>query len=225
MSTSTACGSRLCEIPNTAFFFTSAAGSSLTTRCRISRPRRPRVLPSQNGTFARTLLRLRRGQEPLEGCRCRGVLVQGDRADGIRRRCDPAVRPGLRRDQRLEQRDALGRLDAGQPRDLAAAGVELAVLREHPHALDLAIDDPEQHDHRVGAFELDRRRPAWPGCGRDDIIVPSIDGSRLHMPQQAWPSDARAVDERGAGIEAAHRPVRRPRPARCSRSSRCRPGR
>ena len=28
--------------------------------------------------------------------------------------------------------------------------------------------------------------PGWLCCGREDIIVPSSDGSRLHMPQQAW---------------------------------------
>ena len=156
MSTSTACGSRLCEIPNTAFFFTSTAGSSLTTRCRISRPRRPRVLPSQNGTFARTCCGCEAARSRSSAAVADGVLVQGNRADGTVDDAIPPLGRWLGRDQRLEQRDALGRLDAGQPRDVTAAGVELAVFREHPHALDLAIDDPEQHDHRVGAFELHR---------------------------------------------------------------------
>ena len=89
----------------------------------------------------------------------------------------------------FEERHAFGGLDAVEPHDVAAAGVELAVLREHADPIDLFGDDPEEHDHPVGPFELDGPGLPPPGCGCVAIDVPSTDGSSRHVPQQAEPSE------------------------------------
>ena len=82
--------------------------------------------------------------------------MQGDRGHGAVG--DPPFRVSLHRRERLEQGDAVGRADTLEPMHRPSAGVEGTVFRKHPNAFDLAIEDPEPHDHLLRPLELDHAR-------------------------------------------------------------------